>query len=68
VPSLWTGLVTQPFPLEIVAGDFAFAAGHRPIAIGLVAGTSNSAAAFSIAVPSSSASTWPSQTALAAIL
>jgi hypothetical protein len=35
----------------IVARDFALVAGHRRIAIGLLAGTLNSAAAFSIAVP-----------------
>jgi hypothetical protein len=54
----------RPFALEIAAGDFALAAGHRRIAISLVAGTLNSAAPFSMAVVSSGASTAPSQTAL----
>jgi hypothetical protein len=31
--------VMRPFALEINAGDFAFAAGHRRIAIGLLSGT-----------------------------
>jgi hypothetical protein len=35
--------------LEITELDFAFPAGHRLIAISFVAGTLNSAAAFSIA-------------------
>jgi hypothetical protein len=34
----------RPFPLEIAADDFSFAAGHRRIAISFVAGTLNSAA------------------------
>jgi hypothetical protein len=42
----------RPFALEITAGDFAFAAGHRRNAISLVAGTLNSAASFSIAADS----------------
>jgi hypothetical protein len=58
----------RPFGLEITAGDFAFAAGHRRIAISLLAATLNSAAAFSIAAASSTASTSPSHTALLAIL
>jgi hypothetical protein len=37
----------RPFALAITAVDFAFAAGHRRIAISFVAGTLNSAAAFS---------------------
>jgi hypothetical protein len=36
----------RPFPLEIAASDFAFAAGHRRTAISLLAGTLNSAAAI----------------------
>jgi hypothetical protein len=43
----------RPFALEIAAGDFPFAAGHRRIAISLLAGTLNSAAAFSMVVASS---------------
>jgi hypothetical protein len=39
------------------AGDFALAAGHRRIAINLLAGTLNSTAPFSIATASSGAST-----------
>jgi hypothetical protein len=54
----------RPSVLEITAGDFAFAAGHRRIVISLVAGTLNSAAPFSMPVASSGASTAPSQTAL----
>jgi hypothetical protein len=57
----------RPIALEIIAGDFAFADGHRRIAINLVA-TLNSAAAFSIAAAASGASTVPSRMALAAIL
>jgi hypothetical protein len=57
----------RPFALEIAAGDFALAAGHRLYAISLLAGTLNSLAAFSIAAASSGASTSPSQTALLAI-
>jgi hypothetical protein len=49
-------------------GWFRFAAGHRRIAISLLACTLNSAAAFSIAVFSSWAPTVSSQTALLAIL
>jgi hypothetical protein len=60
--------VMRPFALKVSAGDFALAAGHRRIAISLLAGTLNSAAAFSIAVVSSGASTAPSQTALLASL
>jgi hypothetical protein len=56
----------RPVAREIGAGDFAFAAGHRLTAISLLAGILNSAAAFSIAVASSAASTVP-RTALAAI-
>jgi hypothetical protein len=48
--------VVRPVSLKIGVGDFAFAAGHRLTAISLVAGTLNSAAAFSIAVASSAAS------------
>jgi hypothetical protein len=55
--------VMRPFALEITAGNFAFAAGHRLTAISLLAGTLNSAAAFSTAVASSGTSTAPSQTA-----
>jgi hypothetical protein len=56
--------VVRPVPLEVAASDFAFAPGHRLSAISLlVAGTLNSAAAFSTAVASSEASTAPSQTA-----
>jgi hypothetical protein len=50
--------------LRSFAGDFALAA---VIAIGLLAATLNSAAAFSIAVASSGASMTPRKTALAAI-
>jgi hypothetical protein len=50
----------RPNGLMIVSslgnGDFAFAVGHRCIAITRVAGTLNSAAAFSIVVASSVAS------------
>jgi hypothetical protein len=46
----------------------SLAAGHRRIAISLLVGTLNSAAAFSIAAASSGASTSPSQMALLAIL
>jgi hypothetical protein len=42
--------------------------GHRRIAISLFAGTLNSAAPFSMAVATSGASTFPSQTALAVSL
>jgi hypothetical protein len=55
--------VIRPCALEITAGDLAFAAGHRRIAISFVAGTLNSAAAFSIAVASSGASASPSHRA-----
>jgi hypothetical protein len=41
--------LVRPFPLGIAAGDFTFAAGHLRNAISFVAGTLNSAAAFSIA-------------------
>jgi hypothetical protein len=58
----------RPFALEITAGDFAFAPGHRRIAISFVAGISNSAAASSIAAASPGASTSLSQMALLAIL
>ena len=58
----------RPFALEITAGDFALAPGHRLIAVSLFAGTLNSTAAFSIAVASSGASKVPSHTALLAIL
>jgi hypothetical protein len=37
----------RPFPLEMAAGDFAFASGHR--AISFLAGILNSAAVFSTA-------------------
>jgi hypothetical protein len=46
----------------------SLAAGHRRIAISLLAGTLDSAAAFSIAVASCGDSTVPSRTALAVIL
>jgi hypothetical protein len=36
----------RPFVLEITAGDFALAAGHRLTAISFVAGRLNSAAVF----------------------
>jgi hypothetical protein len=52
---------------EIVAGDFAFAMGHRRIGISLLAGTLNSVAPFSIAVTSFAASTVPSRVALAVL-
>jgi hypothetical protein len=42
----------RPFPLEVTARDFALAAAQRRIAISLLAGTLNSAAAFSMAVDS----------------
>jgi hypothetical protein len=42
---------------KIGTGDFISAAGHRRIAVSLLACTLNSAAAFSIAVTSSAAST-----------
>jgi hypothetical protein len=58
--------VMRPFALEITAGDFALAAGHRRVAF--VAGTLNCAAAFWIAAASSGVSTSLSQTALLAIL
>jgi hypothetical protein len=58
----------RPVSLEVGAGDFAFAAGHRRIAISLLAGTLNSAVAFSIAVASSRASMVPGHTALLANL
>jgi hypothetical protein len=51
-----------PVSLKVDAGDFALAAGHRRIAISLLAGTLNTAAAFSIAV-ASGASIAPSPTA-----
>jgi hypothetical protein len=47
--------VMRPLALEITAGDFAFTAGHRRIAISFAARTLNSAAAFSIAAASSGA-------------
>jgi hypothetical protein len=56
------------YALEIAAGDFAFAAGHRRSAVNLLASAPNSAAPFSIAVASSTASTARSHTALLAIL
>jgi hypothetical protein len=55
----------RPSALEISAGDFAIAAGHRRISISLLASTLNSAAAFSVAVASFGASTVPSQNGLA---
>ena len=58
----------RPSALEITAGDFALAGGHRLTAISLLAGTLNSAAAFSVAAASSDASTTPSQTASRATL
>jgi hypothetical protein len=38
------------FRVEITAGDFAFAAAHRRVAISFVTGTLNSAASFSMAL------------------
>jgi hypothetical protein len=58
----------RPFALEIAAGDFALAAGHRLTTSSLVAGTLNSVAAFSNAAALSGASTMPSHTAFLAIL
>jgi hypothetical protein len=58
----------RPVSLKVGTGDFAFAAGHRRIAISLVADTLNSAAPFSIAASASGASAVPSRTALAPIL
>jgi hypothetical protein len=49
----------RPSALEIVAGDFALAARHRRITISVMAGTSNSAEAFSIAAASSGVSFSP---------
>jgi hypothetical protein len=42
----------RPFALQVGSGDFALAPSHRRIAISLLAGTLNSAAAFAIAVAS----------------
>lgn len=39
--------VMRPVSQEVAAGDFAVSAGHRLIAISLLVGTLNSAAAFS---------------------
>jgi hypothetical protein len=64
----WKRDVMRPFALEITARDFAFAAGHRLTTSSLVAGTLNSAAAFSNAAALSGASTMPSHTAFLAIL
>jgi hypothetical protein len=50
------------------AANCTFAAAHRRIAINRFAATLISAAAFSVAIASSDASTVPSQTALLAIL
>jgi hypothetical protein len=58
----------RPVALEVGAGDFAFAAGHRRIAISRLAFTLNSAAAFSMAAASSAASIVPSRSCLAASL
>jgi hypothetical protein len=55
--------VMRPSALKVRLGDFAFAVGHRRIAISLLPATLNSAAAISIAAASSDASTVPSQTA-----
>jgi hypothetical protein len=41
--------VMRPFTIEIIACDFAFAASHRLTTSSLLAGTLNSAAAFSMA-------------------
>jgi hypothetical protein len=60
--------VVRPITPKVGPGDFALAASHRRVAISLLAGTLNSAAAFSIAAASSGASTWPNLTALAASL
>jgi hypothetical protein len=46
----------RPVLLKVGTGDFALTAAHRLTAISLVAGTLNSAAAFSIAVASSAGS------------
>jgi hypothetical protein len=56
----------QPSALEINAGDFPLAAGHRRIALSFVAGTLNSA--VNSAVAASGAATAPSRTAFAAIM
>jgi hypothetical protein len=45
----------RPFALEIIARDFVFEVSHRRNVISFVAGTLNSAAAFSTAVASSGA-------------
>jgi hypothetical protein len=60
--------VVRPVSLKVGTGDFTFAVGHRGIAVGLLAGTLNSAEVFSIAVASSGASTVPSHTALLGIV
>jgi hypothetical protein len=49
----------RPSALEVTAGDFALAVGHRRIAIGLLSGTLNSAAAFSSVAASSGALAQP---------
>jgi hypothetical protein len=59
--------VTRPISPKVGTGDFALAAGHRLTAVRRLLDTPNSAAAFSMAVASSDASTVPSQTAGAAI-
>jgi hypothetical protein len=41
--------MVRPVVLEVAAGDFAFADGHRLTAISRLAATSNSSADFSIA-------------------
>jgi hypothetical protein len=58
----------RPSALEINAGDFAFPAGHRRIAISPLAATLNSAAPLSIAVASSGASMAPRKMSLPVIL
>jgi hypothetical protein len=63
----WWHNVMRTFALEITPGDFALA-GHRRIASSLFAGTLNSAAPFSMAAASSTASMIPSRSCLAAIL
>ncbi len=58
--------MVRPVSLKVGTGDFAVTTDHRRVAVNLVAGTLNSATAFSVAAGSSGASTWPSQTDLLA--
>jgi hypothetical protein len=60
--------MVRPPTLKIGPGSFALAASRRRIAISFVAGTLDSAAAFSIAVASPGASTTSSRICLAASL